>query len=233
METTNIKDLLKNWDQYDELETEKIIREYTNNYNNHFAIKAVIGYFKNAEKGLELDIQNFRIKDETTGKSSVLSLNYDRLGDVEFLINNKEYDDEYFFSAISKILSKNQLGLIIEDLEKKVKTPQQAENIKPDEVKKELYNHIFKGNAFEVFEKYHTTKSLAENSKTDLNLLFQLFENDNLFVETVELKHYIKWLNKKYSYSLTELKKVNINSNPNIQRANDYNEHKKTTLKQP
>ncbi len=111
--------------------------------------------------------------------------------------------------------------------------PQQTETVIPDEVKKELYNHIFKGNAFEVFEKYHSTKSLAENSKTDLNLLFQLFENDNLFVETVELKHYIKWLNSKYIYSLTELKKVNINSRPNIQRTNDYNEYKKTTLKQP
>lgn len=108
------------------------------------------------------------------------------------------------------------------------KAPQQL-----DEVKKELHNDIFKHNAFEVFEKYHSTKSLAENCKTDLNLLFQLFENDNLFVETVELKHYIKWLNRKYIYSLTELKKVNINSKPNIQRTNDYNEYKKTTLKQP
>jgi len=231
METTNIKDLLKNWDQYDEIDTIEIIRDFTNNYKDILAIKAIIGYFKTNKEGLELDIKNFRSKDETTGKPSVLSLNYDRVGDVEFLINDKEYDDEYFFSAISKILSKNQLGLIIEDLEKKVTTPQKPENIKPDEVKKELYNHIFRGNAFEVFEKYHTTKSLAENSKTDLNLLFQLFENDNLFVETLELKHYIKWLNKKYFYSLTELKKVNINSKPNIQRANDYNEYKMTTLK--
>lgn len=117
---------------------------------------------------------------------------------------------------------------------KALNEPQQTETVIPDEVlKKKLYNHIFKGNAFEVFEKYHSTKRLAENSKTDLNLLFQLFENDNLFVETVELKHYIKWLNSKFEYSLTELKKVNINSKPNIQRANDYKEYKKLTLKQP
>jgi hypothetical protein len=101
------------------------------------------------------------------------------------------------------------------------------------EVDKDLHNHIFKGNAFELFEKYHSSKSLAENSKTDLNLLFQLFQNDNLFVETLELKHYIKWLNNNYNYSLIELKKVNIYSKPNIQRTNDYNEYKKATLKQP
>ncbi|MET3730700.1 hypothetical protein [Moheibacter stercoris] len=105
------------------------------------------------------------------------------------------------------------------------------ETDKPDEVTKELHNHIFKGNAFEVFEKYHNNKSLAENSRTDLNLLFQLFKNDNLFVETVELKHYIQWLNKTYGYGLTELKKVDINSRPNIQRTNDYKEYKRTTLK--
>lgn len=111
--------------------------------------------------------------------------------------------------------------------------PQQPETDKPDEDTKELHNYIFKGNAFEVFEKYHNNKSLAENSRTDLNLLFQLFQNDNLFVETVELKHYIQWLNKTYGYGLTELKKVDINSKPNIQRTNDYKEYKRTTLKQP
>ena len=111
--------------------------------------------------------------------------------------------------------------------------PQQVENVKPDEVKKELYNHIFKDNAFEVFEKYHTTKNLAENCKTDLNLLFQLFKKDNLFLETVELKHYIKWLNSTYNYSLIELKRVDIKTRPNIQRTNDYKEYKKSTLNKP
>lgn len=96
---------------------------------------------------------------------------------------------------------------------------------------KELHNNIFISNAFEVFEKYHTNKNLAENCKTDLRVLFQLFEKDNLFVETVELKHYIKWLNKTYAYSIIELKKVDINSKPSIQRTNDYNEYKRTTLK--
>jgi hypothetical protein len=111
--------------------------------------------------------------------------------------------------------------------------PQQIETVKNIEIKKELHNHIFKGNAFEIFEKYHNARNLAENSKTDLNLLFQLFKKDNLFLETVELKHYIQWLNKTYCYSLTELKKVNINSRPNIQRTNDYKQYKETTLNKP
>jgi hypothetical protein len=109
--------------------------------------------------------------------------------------------------------------------------PQQPENNKNIDNIKELHTHIFKGNAFELFEKYHSKMSLQQNSRTDLNLLFQLLKNDGLFVETVELKHYIKWLNETYGYDLTELKKVDINSKPNIQRTNVYKEYKQTTLK--
>ena len=138
---------------------------------------------------------------------------------------------QHFFE--SKRLLINVYESYIYFLENKQNPPQQNLLSKPDEVKIELHNQIFKDNAFEVFEKYHSTKSLAENSKTDLNLLFQLFQNDNLFVETVELKHFIKWLNFNYHYSLIELKKVNIKTKPNIQRTNDYNEIKKTTLRQP
>lgn len=107
------------------------------------------------------------------------------------------------------------------------------EIVKSDEYKKDLHNNIFKGNAFEVFEKYHFNRSVSENSKSDLSVLFQLFKNDNLFVETVELKHYIIWLNTIYDYALVEIKKVDIKTKRNIQRTNDYMEFKKTTLKQP
>jgi hypothetical protein len=119
METTNIKDLLENWDQFDAVDTEKIIREHTNNYQNLLAIRAIIKDFKNLKEGLELDIKNFSQVDETIGKSSIWSLNYDKLGDVEFFINDKEYDEEYSFSALKKIMSKNQLGEVIDELEKK------------------------------------------------------------------------------------------------------------------
>ena len=98
---------------------------------------------------------------------------------------------------------------------------------------KELHNDIFKSNAFEVFEKYHSSKNLAENSKTELSLLYQLFIGDGLFLETIELKHYIKWLNKTYGYDLTELRKTDIKSCANIKKSKDYIEYKSTTLKQP
>lgn len=108
------------------------------------------------------------------------------------------------------------------------------ETNKPDETKKELHSDIFKGNAFELFRKYYTEEELGLSSRTDLNLLFQLFERYNLFVETVELKHYIRWLNKNGYYEDVELKKVDINSRPNRQRKNAFKRYAndlKITLK--
>lgn len=111
---------------------------------------------------------------------------------------------------------------------------QQAETVKSDEVKKELYKHIFKHNAFEIFENYKEKRQISVQSRTDLRVIFDLLKKDDLFVDTIELKHYIKWINKEYfNNDIKELKAQNLDSKPNILRTNDYKDIKKTTLKQP
>lgn len=113
-------------------------------------------------------------------------------------------------------------------------TNQQIKVVKSDEEKKEFHNDIFKDNAFEVFEIYKENKQVNVNSRTDLRVIFELLKNDNLLKNTIELKHYIKWLNETYyNGDITELKKQDLNSKPNIVRANDYRDYKKATLKQP
>ena len=104
----------------------------------------------------------------------------------------------------------------------------------PPKERKELYNNIFKGNAFEVLEKYFINKNVNGSSATDLRLVFELMKIDNLFIETIELKHYINWLNKYYfENNLITLKKIILNTRSNIQRTNDYREYRDATLKQP
>lgn len=142
----------------------------------------------------------------------------------------KEYDNMPFFYMVEYNKIFNSFNQLMDLL----KLTSVLENIKDDQekrVKLELHNHIFKGNAFEVFDEYCTYYSISENSKTDLSLLFQLFSQDGLFIETVELKHYVHWLNQTYSYSLMTIKKTNIQSRPNLQRINSYNQIKKATLK--
>ena len=107
-----------------------------------------------------------------------------------------------------------------------------AKTNKPPKERKELYNNIFKGNAFEVLEKYFSNKNVNGSSATDLRLVFELMKIDNLFIETIELKHYINWLNKYYfENNLITLRKINLKTKPNIQRTNDYIEYRDATLK--
>ena len=107
-----------------------------------------------------------------------------------------------------------------------------AKTNKPPKERKELYNNIFKGNAFEVLEKYFSNKNVNGSSATDLRLVFELMKIDNLFIEAIELKHYINWLNKYYfDNNLITLRKINLKTKPNIQRTNDYIEYRDATLK--
>ena len=107
-----------------------------------------------------------------------------------------------------------------------------AKTNKPPKERKELYNNIFKGNAFEVLDKYFSNKNVNGSSATDLRLVFELMKIDNLFIETIELKHYINWLNKYYfDNNLITLRKINLKTKPNIQRTNDYIEYRDATLK--
>ena len=107
-----------------------------------------------------------------------------------------------------------------------------AKTNKPPKERKELYNNIFKGNAFEVLEKYFSNKNVNGSSATDLRLVFELMKIDNLFIETIELKHYINWLNKYYfDNNLITLRKINLKTKPNRQRTNDYIEYRDATLK--
>ena len=120
------------------------------------------------------------------------------------------------------------------DISEPIKEPQKPEAIKPDDVKKELHNHIFIDNAFEVWEQYFLNKQVTVSSRTDLRLIFELMKIDNLILDTIDLKHYINWINKVYfDFGITELKNIDLQTKPNIQRENDYKEYKRATLKKP
>lgn len=118
-------------------------------------------------------------------------------------------------------------------LKKKNTEPQQQKNNEPDEVKKELHNNIFIGNAIYLFEKYFENKLMTCQSRTDFRFLFEQMKKDNLIYNTVTLGQYIKFIGN-YGYDETELKSIEMDAVKNIQRTKDYNEYKdnlKKTLK--
>lgn len=109
--------------------------------------------------------------------------------------------------------------------ETKTNTPTQKEN---------QYNEYFRGNTFLLFKGYCDEYNIDNTCRTDLRVLYELINNDGFFVDTMELKHYLKFLKLHLKYDTTELKKINLNIKPNIKRTNDYKRIKdnlKLTLK--
>ena len=158
--------------------------------------------------------------------------NFNRSMKELFGFFDKSYKNEFkmFESSATTIHSKNQ------DSDKtKNNQAQPKETNKFSGVKKELHNNIFKGNTFLLWLKFKDNKDISISSRTDLRVIYELMKADNYFQETIELKHYIKFLNDNYfDGSIIELKKQYINNSANIQRSKDYEEYKtnlKLTLK--
>lgn len=151
-------------------------------------------------------------------------------------INNVELIEQFriFESEFYKIIDLDNSTNVKQLQERKIEQPQQEDETPTETLKENLYNDYFKGNTFLLFKEYCETKEVDNTCRTDLSVLFQLFSEYGFFVDTMELKHYLKFLSKYLKYDSLELKKVDIHSKPNIKRTNDFNRIKsdlKLTLK--
>lgn len=103
------------------------------------------------------------------------------------------------------------------------KPQQETKTDAPPPKKENLYNEYFRGNTFILFKAYCDEYNIDNTCRTDLSVLFQLFTKHEYFVDTMELKHYLKFLNKYLKYDSAELRKVELYTNKNIVRTNNFN----------
>ena len=82
--------------------------------------------------------------------------------------------------------------------------PQQTENSKPDELKKELHNHIFKGNAFEVWQSMFDEFEINEKSRTDVKFMFEEMKKEGLIHKTVNQTTFLEWITSTYNGLIVE-----------------------------
>ena len=61
-----------------------------------------------------------------------------------------------------------------------------------------MYNHIFKGNAFEVWESMFDSFQIKENSRTDVKFIFEEKKKDGLIHNTVNQKSFLDWILEKH-----------------------------------
>lgn len=170
--------------------------------------------------------------------------NWSEIKDIFFSQRMETYNSSYTLNEKIKLelealdkLPINKTGCkILKERYQKYLTnikPQQIQVIRPDEIKKELHNNIFKDNSIYLFEKYFENKSMTFQSRTDFRFLFEQMKKDSLIHDTVTLGQYIKFIGN-YGYYETELKAIELDAIKNIQRTKDYNEYKdnlKTTFK--
>ena len=82
------------------------------------------------------------------------------------------------------------------DTENQTVKTQQNEISNPDEPIKESHNHIFKGNAFEVFNALFDSFKVTESSRTDVKFIYEQMKKDSLIHETVNQQGFLNWLSK-------------------------------------
>lgn len=95
--------------------------------------------------------------------------------------------------------------------------PQQVENIKPDEVKKKLHNHIFKNNAFEVWQSMFDEFEINEKSRTDVKFMFEEMKKEELIHNTVNQTTFLEWITSTYDGLIVIKTSNHSRSKPRLQ----------------
>lgn len=173
--------------------------EFKNNTND-----SVVSFFKYVNENFtpELEILKF-IEKETNNDLDKLEVLKKDLENFEINFTTNEVVESLFNETAYK--SKSISGLFnrfkeivinkIEDY--KTKPDQQPGALKSGENKEQYqYPHIFKGNAFEVWQSMFISFQITESSRTDVKFMFEEMKNDGLIHKTVNQKTFLDWLSE-------------------------------------
>jgi hypothetical protein len=103
-----------------------------------------------------------------------------------------------------------------------------AKTNKPPKERKELYNNIFKENAFEVWQSMFEQFEIKESSYSiDLDFMFNVMQNQEskfLIHKNISKTRMIEWINEVYEITFTKIKYTNYKSNSNKNRLIIFNQ---------
>jgi hypothetical protein len=80
--------------------------------------------------------------------------------------------------------------------------PQQADIIKNTNDIRELHTHIFKGNAFEVWQAMFDSFQIKGSSRTDVKFMFEEMKKDNLIYNTINQITFLNWISETYQITV-------------------------------
>ena len=114
----------------------------------------------------------------------------------DFCDQLKKLNDLQEHSKFKEVIS-DTIKIIEDEYLKPKKEHQQSNEDKPDEVKIK-HNHIFRNNAFEVWQSMYNSFEINESSRTDVKFMYEVMKKDGLIFETVNQKIFLDWISKTY-----------------------------------
>jgi hypothetical protein len=167
---------------------------------------------------------------------SVTTDNWSKLKDIFFSQRMETYNSSYTLNEKIKLeletleklpIIKTDYKIIKERYQKYLTNiePQQQKTNEPDEVKKELHNNIFIGNAFEIWQSMFVKfKIIESNYSTDIDFMFEVMKYNNLIHKNIGLTDIKNWINKVYEISFEKIRHTNPKSTANEKRLIIYND---------
>ena len=102
--------------------------------------------------------------------------------------------------------------------------PQQQKTNEPDEVKKELHNNIFIGNAFEIWQSMFVKFKITKRKRTDVDFMFEVMKYHNLIYDNIKYVDIQNWINNVYEISFDKIKFTDHKAKSNDKRLIIYND---------
>ena len=229
----NIDDFLKGMNQnfirakFTNIKPDKsnIDKVYLNNIN--------IWYYLNSDSVIKKD-GNKEVRSKLDTINNVILLNPENFIFCKTQNGFKLTEDDFINAELKKFeeLDVNKL-LLAENkqfqyyknfLLNKLEKPQQLQDIKPDEIKKELHNNIFKDNAFEVWQSMFEKFKITESNRTDIDFMFEVMKYHNLIYDNIKYVDIQNWINSVYEISFDKIKFTDHKAKSNDKRLIIYND---------
>ena len=82
--------------------------------------------------------------------------------------------------------------------------------ISKDNHYKEMHNHIFKDNSFEVWQSMFNDFKIKESSRTDIKFMFEIMKYEKLIHPTVTQTALLNWINDNYQLTISKARYIDF-----------------------
>jgi len=131
------------------------------------------------------------------------------------------FPDELKLEFLIKSLASNseKLSKINDDIVKSISANMLKDDLLSDDFEslnqnnnnnKELHNHIFKSNAFKVWQLMYNDFKIKESSRTDIKFMFEIMKYEKLIHPTVTQTALLYWINETYQLTISKARYIDF-----------------------